>query len=112
MFNKAVFFINPIIEFAKINNRSVSGTALNVITRIGWLASVVLSPSAVLTTPPGDCAWRERNGSATNHIIKSKSRLIILLVVYNSCIWRFKNHSLMLRCCKVSVFFIKLSNNH
>ena len=36
-----------------------------------------LSPSAVLTTPPGDCAWRERNGSSTNHIIKSKSRLIM-----------------------------------
>lgn len=48
MFNKAVFFINPIIEFAKINNRSVSGTVLYVTTRIGWLASVVLSPSAAM----------------------------------------------------------------
>lgn len=46
MFNKAVFFINPIIEFAKINNRSVPGTALKVITRIDWFAAVVLSPSA------------------------------------------------------------------
>ncbi len=46
MFNKAVFFINSIIEFAKINNRSVSGTALNVTTRIDWFAAVVLSPSA------------------------------------------------------------------
>ena len=77
MFNKAVFFINPIIEFAKINNRSVSGTVLYVTTRCDRLPAVVLSPSAVLTTPPGDCAWRERNGSATNHIIKSKSRLIM-----------------------------------
>lgn len=77
MFNKAVFFINPIIEFAKINNRSVPGNALKVIMRIAWLAAVVLSPSSVLTTPPGDCAWRERNGRTTNHIIKSKSRLIM-----------------------------------
>lgn len=82
MFNKAVFFINPIIEFAKINNLSVSGTVLYVTTRCDWLASVVLSPSSVLTTPPGDCAWRERNGSATNHIKKNKSRLIILLLFY------------------------------
>ena len=44
MFNKAVFFINPIIEFAKINNRSVPGTTLNVTTRIDWLATDVLSP--------------------------------------------------------------------
>ncbi len=46
MFNKAVFFINPIIEFAKINNRSVSGTVLYVTTRCDWLPAVVLSPSA------------------------------------------------------------------
>ena len=46
MFNKAVIYINSIIEFAKINNRSVSGTALNVTTRIDWLPAVVLSPSA------------------------------------------------------------------
>ena len=77
MFNKAVFFINPIIEFAKINNRSVPGTALNVTTRIDWLAAVVLSPSSVLATPPGDCAWRERNGSSTSHVIKNKSRIPI-----------------------------------
>lgn len=50
MFNKAVFFINPIIEFAKINNRSVPGNALKVITRIAWLATDVLSSSAVLVT--------------------------------------------------------------
>ena len=46
MFNKTVFFINPIIEFAKINNRSVSGTVLYVTTRCDWLPAVVLSPSA------------------------------------------------------------------
>ena len=44
MFNKAVFFINPIIEFANKNNRSVLGTALNVTTRITRLATDVLSP--------------------------------------------------------------------
>ena len=48
MFNKAVFFINSIIEFAKINNRSVPGTALNVTTRCDWLSAVVLSPSAAM----------------------------------------------------------------
>ena len=46
MFNKAVFFINSIIEFAKINNRSVSGTVLYVTTRCDWMAADVLSPSA------------------------------------------------------------------
>jgi hypothetical protein len=51
MFNKAVFFINPIIEFAKINNRSVSGTVLYVTTRIDWLPADVLSPSAGMAAP-------------------------------------------------------------
>lgn len=46
MFNKAVFFINPILELANINKRSVPGNALKVITRIDWFAAVVLSPSA------------------------------------------------------------------
>lgn len=51
MFNKAVFFINPIIEFAKIKNRSVSGTVLYVTTRCDWLPAVVLSPSTGMAAP-------------------------------------------------------------
>ena len=69
MFNKAVFFINSIIEFAKINNRSVSGTALNVTTRIDWLAAVVLMPSAGMAA----LAW-----------VLQTSRSVVIKTLFNS----------------------------
>lgn len=69
MFNKAVFFINSIIEFAKINNRSVSGTALNVTTRIDWLAAGVLSPSAGMAA----LAW-----------VLQTSRSVVIKTLFNS----------------------------
>ena len=69
MFNKAVFFINPIIVFAKINNRSVPGTALNVTTRSDWLAAGVLSPSAGVAA----LAW-----------VLHMSRSVVIKTLFNS----------------------------
>ena len=72
MFNKAVIYINSIIEFAKINNRSVSGTALNVTTRIDWLPAVVLSPSAGVAA----LAW-----------VLHMNRSVVIKTLFNSTLY-------------------------
>ena len=55
-------------DFCKFFDAMVEKYTIKEAKKRNYHRDSTLSPSAALATPPGDCAWRERNGSSANHI--------------------------------------------
>lgn len=69
MFNKAIIFINSILEHANINNNSLPDIVLNIITHIAWLAVDVLLPINSIGEFP--LVFAPHHGRKSRHIPSS-----------------------------------------